>query len=100
MSLLKNIISSVLKVSETSAEIAEMRMATCRLCTEFDAKNIKCTVCGCYVEIKSKLDFHRNPKNFGKIEKTHCPQGKWAFADDLGIIHLNDKEIVDYYTLN
>ncbi len=61
------------------------RMDTCKTCTYYDAENDKCTVCGCFMSIKTRLLTNRNPKRV-RIEHTHCPMGLWE-----------DKELANYY---
>lgn len=55
-------------------------------CNSYDPKNDKCTVCGCFMEVKASLLNNRNPKKSGRVEQTHCPLAKWG-----------DKEIANYY---
>jgi len=64
--------------------IADERISICSTCENRDAKNDKCKVCGCYLEIKTQLKTNINPI-YG-VEVTHCPLGKWG-----------DTEIANHY---
>lgn len=66
----------------------EWRKEQCRKCDKYDAENDKCTVCGCFIDIKSELKYNHNPKKWGRIEITHCPLGKW---DDMDIANMYRK---------
>jgi hypothetical protein len=48
-----------------SAEEAERRMAICRTCPEFNAIDVRCYQCGCFLKVKVK----------DQVET--CPVGKW-----------------------
>lgn len=65
--------------------IAEARMKTCEGCNRFDKENLTCGVCGCFMDIKTKLEVYRNAKKL-RNEITHCPMGKWG-----------DKQIANIY---
>lgn len=97
--IIKKIISSTLKVSLVDENIAKERLAICQKPCKF-LKNESCSVCGCVVEIKSTMDYNKNPKKFGRIEKTHCPKGKWPFIDDKGVRHENDLVLAEHYKNN
>ena len=43
----------------------EERLAICRQCTHFRASTEQCRKCGCFMKLKTKL------------ERSHCPIGKW-----------------------
>ena len=58
--------------------IARARAETCQHCPKIDKQQQKCTVCGCYIETKSKLMTSKNPLKLGRIEITHCPLGFWG----------------------
>ena len=85
---IKNFIGKkLLSVEELEDEtIKIMRLAKCKKCPMYDAENDTCKVCGCLMKIKAGLLTNRNPKAFGRIEKTHCPIGAW-----------NDKETANIY---
>ena len=95
MNILKSIIKSALKEKFTTEEIRDKRLGKCKTCPNLI--NEKCILCGCFVEIKAELDYHKNPKKFFRIEKTHCEDGKWPFIDDDGNEHENDLELANYY---
>lgn len=46
-------------------DLVEYRLNICRQCPHFYAKLQKCTKCGCFMKLKTRL------------EKAHCPVGKW-----------------------
>lgn len=58
--------------------LTDARMETCRGCPRFEAESQQCGVCGCYMDIKTKLLRNRNPHAMGRIEVTHCPEGRWG----------------------
>lgn len=93
--LLKKVLHFALEVKKTTPEIKEKRIQTCTNCEFRRGEN--CGICGCYYELKAGMDYNRNPFDTMKIEKTHCPKGKWAWVDESGIEHENDQEIADYY---
>lgn len=62
------------------------RMNTCKKCPNFNAETMQCGVCGCYMDVKTTLLRNRNPYAAGRVEVTHCPEGRW-----------NDLEIANYY---
>jgi hypothetical protein len=62
-----------------------LRYGICKICDKYNAEDDKCTVCGCFMEIKTGTKIHRNPLKL-RTEVTHCPLGKWA-----------DKEIANHY---
>lgn len=41
----------------------ERRLAICNACDRWDAKHGRCTLCGCYTEIKTRLATERCPDN-------------------------------------
>lgn len=76
-------------------ELTESRLATCGGCPNFDPEKKKCKVCGCFMEVKSELLKHRNPKALGRIELTHCPDGKWADKETANFYRkLDNKELL------
>lgn len=76
--LIKKGIELALKVEPLdNEELEQFRMETCKSCEHYNKDNDKCGVCGCFMEIKTGLKYNRNPKKLGRIEITHCPEGKW-----------------------
>ena len=85
--LIKLGIEMILKVEPLNdPELEKERYDKCRSCDKYDAKNDKCSVCGCFMEIKTPLKYNINPKKMGRVEITHCPLGKW-----------DDKDIANQY---
>ena len=95
MNVLKQLIGAILEEGEAPEEIRDSRLAICYTC-EF-RKQDKCTVCGCFIELKANMDMNRNPKKGFRVEKTHCPKGKWPFIDEKGTRHQIDFEVAEYY---
>ncbi|MCA9366771.1 hypothetical protein KC887_00700 [Candidatus Kaiserbacteria bacterium] len=62
------------------------RMNTCKACPNFNKETLQCGVCGCYMDVKTTLLRNRNPYAMGRVEVTHCPEGRWG-----------DAEIANYY---
>lgn len=46
-------------------EIVEYRLSICRTCEFFKPKTEQCRKCGCFMNLKTKL------------ERANCPIGKW-----------------------
>lgn len=46
-------------------ELAEYRLEICRACPNFRPKSHRCSLCGCFMQLKTKL------------EHAKCPVGKW-----------------------
>ncbi len=78
--LLKVGAKAVLETKKVSIEIAGQRMQICKDCSMFNAKNLKCKDCGCYLEVKTECETSYNPKKL-RHEVTHCPRGKWGDVD-------------------
>lgn len=94
--LIKKLIKSALAEGFVTDEIARARMQVCAGCPRQKAD--KCTVCGCFIELKAPMDYNKNPKKGLRVEKTHCPLGKWPGIDDTtGEPYLTDKAITNYY---
>jgi hypothetical protein len=49
----------------SSKEEKERRLAICKECEFFQASPLKCRKCGCFLQLKTRL------------ETEHCPIGKW-----------------------
>lgn len=85
----KALASEFLTIEKTeNIELIKTRMSICEGCPSFDKEKKKCLECGCFMEIKTTLLKHRNPKKKGRVEITHCPLGKWG-----------DKEIANKYRI-
>lgn len=95
MSFARSLIGKALVVEKTTDQIATERELICRGCKKYDGD--KCGVCGCFVELKAPMDKNKNPKAFFRVEKTHCPLGKWPYLDEDGNRHESDIEIANYY---
>jgi hypothetical protein len=65
--------------------LESFRMDTCMSCDLLDPADVSCTVCGCFMDVKTKHKISRNIKKL-RVEVTHCPRGKW-----------NDKEVANHY---
>ena len=70
-------------------ELIEERRQTCYACPNYDAKNDKCKLCTCFVEIKTTMLKNKNIQKGMRVEITHCPDGRW-----------NDADIAEYYKTN
>ena len=65
--LIKNAVrTGALQVSE---EIKNQRLEICRECDKYDAKQIRCIECGCFLENKASFSLDS------------CPLGKWVESD-------------------
>ena len=96
MNLIKLAIDATLNEGYVSEELKNMRMVVCRGCEYYDPTDDKCMKCGCYTDIKAGMDYNRNPKKMMRIEKTHCPMGKWPYTDN-GILYPSDEQIARHY---
>lgn len=70
---------------KVDTDTADARFDICLKCDKRNEDENKCTVCGCFLDLKtsSRVNF-RVSKNRNEI--THCPLGKW-----------NDLEIANEY---
>ncbi len=73
---------------DVSDDVMEWRLYVCRDCEHADWHSNKCTVCGCFLDLKAKSRVNWNLKKFRK-EVTHCPLGKW-----------NDADLAEFYKQN
>lgn len=86
--LKKELADKLLSVREHGSEVkTKTRLAICNGCPNYDKEEKRCKVCTCFMEVKAKLEYNRNPFEF-RIEKTHCPEGRWG---------EEDKEIANHY---
>lgn len=61
---------------KVSPEVSKERYALCLECSHRDKVADKCTVCGCFLDLKTGAKINWNAlKNRNEI--THCPLGKW-----------------------
>lgn len=97
--IIKKAIGAALEVKNVPEELKADRRGVCATCV-YHVNNEKCGQCGCYTEIKSGMDYNRNPARRFRIEKTHCPEGFWPYIDTEGVRHENDKILADYYNKN
>lgn len=76
--LYKKIVAGVLVVEyiEDKKIIAD-RLEVCNGCDKRDAEKNKCTICKCYLDVKTESKVNRNSELM-KSEITHCPLNKWA----------------------
>lgn len=73
-------------VKETvSDDEADKRFSVCLKCEKRNAEENTCTVCGCFLDLKTGSKVNLNAKKL-RNEITHCPLGRW-----------NDKEIANVY---
>ena len=78
--LLKAGAKAALGITKVSIETATQRMEICKGCSMYNAKNLKCKDCGCYLEVKTECETNYNPKKM-RYELTYCPRGKWGDTD-------------------
>lgn len=96
MTLLKKLIRAALVESEVPSGIAKERLEICAKCPLL--QDDTCTACGCFASIKSHMGYNKNPKKGFRVEKTHCPLGKWVGIDETtGTKYYNDKDIANFY---
>jgi len=102
MNLIKKLISAALNegylrdVTDKAEQIEAARFLTCSTCPKNHEG--KCLVCGCFLEVKVPMNYNKNMKKSLRVEKTHCPLGKWQGYDDVtGEIYANDKDIANHY---
>lgn len=87
--LLKAGARAILEDKKVSNEIAEQRMNICTQCDKFNKDQIKCNVCGCYLEVKTECETNFNPKK-ARYEVTHCPLGLWGDIETANIYRKLD----------
>ncbi len=59
-----NAIAENKKIISTKSE-AQSRLDVCNKCKDLDKSLGRCTICGCFVSLKAKMDYET------------CPAGKW-----------------------
>lgn len=73
----------------TDPEIILERQAVCSSCDAMDHKNAMCSICKCFLEVKTKSKV--NKKKNGGSEITYCPLNKWL--DDFSKLGYDTKQI-------
>ena len=82
MRIVKKGIADLLEVEDLNdPDLQSQRYDTCKACPSYRERVDKCGECGCYMEFKTGMLYNRNAKKLGRIEKTHCPLGKWDDID-------------------
>lgn len=76
---------TVIVKEKVSADVAKERMGVCLECPKRNNVENTCTVCGCFLDLKTGAKTNWNAKRM-RNEITHCPLGKW-----------NDKETANLY---
>lgn len=76
--------STVLVEEKVEPDVAAWRMQICQGCDRLQESNLRCKVCGCYLEVKTFSKVNLNKR--GQQEITHCPLGRW-----------NDLEVANQY---
>lgn len=78
MNILKKIADKTLsKKHHNIPELTEFRLNRCKACIYLKPENMECGVCGCFMEVKTKMELNINPKKL-RVEITHCPKGFWG----------------------
>ena len=70
-------------------ELTAKRIDTCNSCVHLNTKRRTCGMCGCYVDVKAKLERNVSKhvlRGMEAVESTHCPAGYW-----------DDKELAQEY---
>ena len=65
--LIKNAIQT--GALEVSDEIKNQRLEICKTCEKYDAQQVRCIECGCFLEAKTSFALNS------------CPLGKWEESD-------------------
>lgn len=94
--VLKKSASIVLSAGEHNDEALTLsRMNTCKRCENFNSETMQCGICGCYMDVKTTLLRNRNPYAAGRVEITHCPQGRWGDLDIANYYRgIDGKELI------
>ena len=85
--LLKRGAKIAFEVKTIEKQEADRRLAICKACEKYNTAEDQCTICGCFMEIKTGMKVHRNISKT-RNEITHCPEGRWG---------EEDKEIANKY---
>ncbi len=96
-----SLIDEILKVAADKALVHERvdesekqrRLSICEGCPMFEPNHRKCTVCGCYMDVKAGAKTNFNPQK-GRNEITHCPKGFWGDLQISKIILQYDSELI------
>ena len=86
---LKGVADILLPNERVSEDQATERMAICLSCEYMDKKKKKCTICKCFLEVKTTCSTNFNPIK-ARNEVTHCPQGYWGDKDTANIYRKKD----------
>lgn len=73
----------------------QRRLSICQACPKFDSDSRKCTVCGCFMDVKAGLKTHLEVETMS-YEITHCPEGRWGKTEIDGQ-EIDYLEISNYY---
>lgn len=77
-----NVVRSAFNHDESlmvSEEVRTKRMEICKSCEYYDAKQVRCRQCGCYLETKVRFAIDS------------CPLSKWSVSDEKWITNEFDK---------
>jgi len=88
--LLKKLAEGLLPVEHVTDEVKSVRLSVCNSCENLERDQMRCNICGCFLEVKAGCLVNFNPKKVRK-ELTHCPMGKWNDLDTANHYRLLDK---------
>lgn len=75
-------------------EQAAWRMGICEGCDKRDRAENKCTVCGCFLDLKTGAKTNWNALKM-RTEITHCPLGRWSDRETANIYReMDGKELL------
>lgn len=77
---------TIIVKEQVDEETADWRFDICLKCDKRDPEENKCTVCGCFLDLKTSSRVNWRPSK-NRNEITHCPLGRW-----------NDLEIANEYS--
>lgn len=77
--------SKIIVKEQVDDETRDWRFGVCLKCEHRDPEENKCTICTCFLDLKTKSRVNWRPSK-NRNEITHCPDGRW-----------NDKEIANEY---
>ena len=79
--------NALIEEKETNLELIKFRRDKCFECPNMCHKNIKCKICGCFLDQKTESRININAHGVSEI--THCPIGNW-----------NDEDLAKIYSHN
>jgi len=80
---------TVIVKEKVTADVAKERMNVCNGCEKRNKVENTCSVCGCFLDLKTGARTNWNAKKM-RNEITHCPLGKWSDKETANLYREMD----------